>query len=468
MVHPFTAAAWTKAGDLLTVSPAADEPGAAGLFRRYGPDLTLAHTCNMPAAARDLSLDEAGGRLFAVTGSPADDGPAAGLLVAYKLADLAGESARPAATLRTPLRVGGVARSADGKALYAAVGTAVLTLDPATLRQTASVKGEADRVTPSGRPLAKALASAGELALAGDPPRLVRGDTDLTPADGLTAAGFLAVAGDRAVLTAATGSGIELLRLDGDKAVPVAKRADKPPHEFRGLVALSADGKTGGVRVRHRGRAAGSGQVGPFGGPGIRPFQVESDGPAVVEGERHVRQRLTDGQRPPADGEPRPLPSLVEPDAVADRRRGRERRLVRQLQPTGDQVGEGRPLLPRVDIDHQQVDPVIQIAEVSADGLLPPLVAIPVARGHQLDGGDESLAGLHQKGHLRPLEGGEDQFAVGLERVNLRVPVPPVRRRVGPPDGDIRLALRVVHGHHRAGSQVRPGSRPATSAGCRR
>ena len=243
VVHPFTAAAWTKAGGLLTVSPEADEPGAAGLFRRYGPDLTLAATVKLPATARELLLDEAVGRLFVVTGSPTDDSPAAGLLVAYKLADLNGESARPAATLRTPLRVGGIARSADGKVLYAAVGTAVLTLDPATLKPTAIVKGEADRVTPTGRPLAKVLASAGELALAGDPPRLMRGDTDLTPADGLTAAGFLAVAGDRAVLTAATGSGIELLRLDGGNAVPVAKRADKPPHEFRGPVALSADGR---------------------------------------------------------------------------------------------------------------------------------------------------------------------------------------------------------------------------------
>ncbi len=243
VVHPFTAAAWTKAGELLTVSPEADEPEAAGLFRRYGPDLTLAHTCKMPATARDLSLDEAGGRLLAVTGVAADDGPAAGLLVAYKLADLMGESAKPAATLRTARRVTGIARSADGRVLYAAVGTAVLTLDPATLKQTASLKGEADRVTPTGRPLAKVRASAGELALTGDPPRLVRGDTDLTPADGLAATGFLAVAGDRAVLTAAAGSGIELLTLAGDKAVSVARRADKPPHEFRGPVSLSADGR---------------------------------------------------------------------------------------------------------------------------------------------------------------------------------------------------------------------------------
>jgi hypothetical protein len=242
VVHPFTAAAWTASGELLTVSPEADEPGAAGVFRRYAADLTLAHTCKTPAAARELALDEAGGRLFAVTGDAADDGPAAGLLVAYKLADLAGEAARPAATLRTPLRVSGIALAKDGKALYAAVGTAVLTVDPATLRQTAVAKGEATRVTPAGKPLV-ARASAGDLALVGVPPQLLRGDADLTPPDWLANTNFLAVAGDRVVLTVATGSGIELLKLAGDKAVSVAKRADKPPHEFRGPVALSADGK---------------------------------------------------------------------------------------------------------------------------------------------------------------------------------------------------------------------------------
>lgn len=244
VVHPFTAAVWTKAGDLLTVSPETDEPGSAGLLRRYGPDLTLAATVKVPATARQLLLDEAGGWLFAVTGSPTDDAPSAGLLVAYKLTELTGEAARPVATLRTPLRVSGIAQSPDGRSLYAAVGTAVLTVDPAMLKQTGSVKGEAVRVTPAGRPLTGAVRdAAGDLALVGDPPRLLRGDTDMTPADGLGAAGHLAVAGDRLVLTAAAGSGIELLERDGDKWVSRVKRADKPPHEFRGPVAVSPDGK---------------------------------------------------------------------------------------------------------------------------------------------------------------------------------------------------------------------------------
>lgn len=253
VVHPFTAAAWTAAGELLTVSPEKDEPGAAGLLRRYAADLTLSATVKLPATARELVLDEAAGRLFAVTGTPTDDTPSAGLLVVYKFADLTGESATPVATLRSPLRVTGVARSADGKLLYAAVGTAVLTVDATTLRQTASVKGAAERVTATGRPLGRAelggpvLGYVAGVALVGDPPRLLRipadgPAADITPADGLSAASQLAAVGDRLVLIAATGSGIEVLTLTGDKAVPVAKRAGKPPHEFRGPVAVSADG----------------------------------------------------------------------------------------------------------------------------------------------------------------------------------------------------------------------------------
>lgn len=244
VVHPFTAAVWMPTGELLTISPEKDEPGTGGQLRRYGRDLTLMSTVKLPATASALVLDEAIGRLFAITGTATDDSPSAGMLVAYKLDDLTGESARPTTTLRAPFRVRGVARSVDGKVLYVAVSTAVLTVDPTTLRQMASNRGVAERVTPTGRPLVGKVRDAiGEFSLVGDPPRLLRGDIDLTPPTGLGAVGHLAATGDRVVLTTATSGGIELLTIAGGRAVSVAKRADKPPYQFYGPVAITSDGR---------------------------------------------------------------------------------------------------------------------------------------------------------------------------------------------------------------------------------